>query len=104
MNKEEAKESLLALKQELSTRLQAVDEELHQKRSQDFAEQATEAENHDVLMSLKLEAEHELSQIQLALRKMEEGTYGQCQHCGENITQARLDALPLASSCIECAE
>lgn len=39
-----------------------------------------------------------------ALRKMDEGTYGICESCGDPIPAARLDALPYARRCVRCQE
>ena len=44
-----------------------------------------------------------LRDIELALEKFDEGTYGRCESCGEEITAARLEAKPAARLCIECA-
>ena len=41
--------------------------------------------------------------IRAALRRLEAGTYGVCQRCGTRIDRARLDIIPDASLCIECA-
>lgn len=43
-----------------------------------------------------------LKKIDLALRKIEEGTYGECESCGEAIAVARLRARPVAQLCIDC--
>jgi DnaK suppressor protein len=43
-----------------------------------------------------------LKKIDLALRKIEEGTYGECESCGEPISVARLRARPVAQLCIDC--
>ena len=44
----------------------------------------------------------EVQAINAALRRMGEGTYGQCIECGTDIAAARLDANPSAERCIEC--
>lgn len=44
----------------------------------------------------------ELKYLQLAIEKMEEGTYGKCDACHNNIPLARLHALPYATFCIKC--
>ena len=41
--------------------------------------------------------------VNRALRKMELGTYGDCERCGEPIGLERLEALPWAILCIDCA-
>ncbi len=43
-----------------------------------------------------------LSKIDFALKKMDEGTYGECENCGEEIGVARLMARPVALLCIDC--
>ena len=43
-----------------------------------------------------------LSKIETALGKIEEGIYGECVTCGEDIGAARLKARPVAELCIEC--
>lgn len=44
-----------------------------------------------------------LEQIEAALERIEEGTYGQCEECGVRIPKARLNAIPYATLCIKCA-
>jgi phage/conjugal plasmid C-4 type zinc finger TraR family protein len=44
-----------------------------------------------------------LNEIDDALRKLEAGTYGLCESCGEPIPEARLEAMPSARLCISCA-
>lgn len=44
-----------------------------------------------------------LREVEHALAKFEEGTYGKCEVCGSDIAPARLEAKPAARSCIECA-
>ena len=45
-----------------------------------------------------------LRQIDDALRRIEEGTYGYCKECGEPIEEGRLLAQPFATLCISCKE
>ncbi|OGW38777.1 MAG: hypothetical protein A2Y97_01050 [Nitrospirae bacterium RBG_13_39_12] len=45
-----------------------------------------------------------LHKIDEALRKLEEGTYGKCEDCGEEISQERLKIIPFAIYCIDCKE
>jgi DnaK suppressor protein len=44
-----------------------------------------------------------LGEIESALHKFDEGTYGRCERCGAPIADARLDAMPAARLCITCA-
>ncbi len=53
----------------------------------------------------RLQAEgYELADIKTALSKIEEGQYGVCEECGENIKKMRLKALPYCKYCISCQE
>lgn len=71
--------------------------------SADFAEQAVELENGETLVALDREVHAELREIERALRRLEDGTYGICAGCGESVAEPRLQAVPYASLCIDCA-
>lgn len=45
-----------------------------------------------------------LRSVERALEKIHHGTYGRCDHCGSEISQERLEALPWASQCIKCQQ
>lgn len=44
----------------------------------------------------------QLAQIEIALQRLDDGTYGQCAQCGEPIEPGRLSVLPYASLCVRC--
>lgn len=69
----------------------------------DWQEQAITRQEDEVLDSLDSEGHREITAIQAALKRLEDGTYGDCQNCGEPIAPARLEALPYAVQCIACA-
>ena len=48
-------------------------------------------------------AKGKLERLEAALQRMEEGTYGVCETCGQAIEPERLAALPIATLCIACA-
>ena len=51
-----------------------------------------------------LAAAHErLAAVEAAIRRANAGTWGVCVHCGRDISPERLEALPSAEACIECA-
>lgn len=70
----------------------------------DFAEQAVELENLEVLLELDRETRAELQNVLEALARIDEDEYGACQICGEAIDEARLEALPYVQACVRCAE
>ena len=52
-------------------------------------------------VSIQESVEAELADIERALSRLDDGTYGTCEVCGRPIGDARLDALPAARLCIE---
>ena len=44
-----------------------------------------------------------LDEVEHALVKLDQGTYGICEQCGRPINEARLEAMPAARLCIDCA-
>ena len=44
-----------------------------------------------------------LSDVDRALEKLDEGTYGRCDECGAPIPKERLDAVPWATHCVTCS-
>jgi DnaK suppressor protein len=69
------------------------------------AAESSEADIQDeiefALIQMKAET---LSKIEEALRRLEEGTFGYCFECGEEISERRLRALPFAVRCKDCEE
>lgn len=53
-------------------------------------------------LSLEQNIQDLLNQVEAALKRLEEGRYGICAHCGKPIDEARLKAIPYADLCIEC--
>ena len=70
----------------------------------DMADLAQGLSENDMFFRLAEVESRELSQIDKALKKIHEGTYGVCESCRENISPARLKALPFANKCIRCQE
>ena len=46
----------------------------------------------------------EMEMIRAALGRLEDGSYGECMKCGEDISMERLDAVPHATLCRKCAQ
>src|SRR6476469_8880262 len=66
-------------------------------------EGATIAFERSQVATLVRQAEHDLGEIDAALERITDGTYGVCEDCGEPIGEGRLDARPAARWCIRCA-
>lgn len=54
----------------------------------------------EILLSAR--AEQQLIEIDQALRRIKEGTYGDCEQCGKPINPARLITMPAVTVCISC--
>lgn len=104
---EQRQELLEALRDELVERVDRY--KVHKMRlenplDRDMEEQAIELENEDVIDALEEEAEEELGQVLHALERIEEGEGELCERCGEPIDPRRLEAIPYATLCVDCAE
>ena len=67
-----------------------------------MAEDATAAFDQAATVSLRRGHELALKEVERALHRMDEGTYGRCERCGDEIDFARLKAVPQASLCMTC--
>jgi RNA polymerase-binding protein DksA len=54
-------------------------------------------------LALRDRSRIELSRVEAALRSIDDGTYGTCTNCGNQIAPERLEAIPWAPTCIDCA-
>ena len=95
------------LEQKLATlqgRLASIKKDVTQAHSGDSAEQAQERENDEVIDAIGNETALSVRLIREALDRMDEGTYGSCERCGEDIAAERLQAIPEAQFCLACAD
>jgi len=68
----------------------------------DLGDQATTAYTREFLFELGSGDRRLLKEVVIALRKLDEGGFGECERCGEAIAEKRLEALPFARYCIDC--
>jgi DnaK suppressor protein len=68
----------------------------------DLGDQAATAYTREFLFELGNGDRRLLKEVLTALRKLEEGGFGECERCGEPIAEKRLEALPFARYCIDC--
>lgn len=66
-------------------------------------EGATIAFERSQVDALIRQTQHHLGEVDTALKKLDAGTYGTCEICGGPIGQGRLEARPVARTCIRCA-
>ena len=76
--------------------------EMSQNSGGDEIDFALECAHGEISSQLAEVESRELQYIENALKRFEEGTYGQCEACHSNIPLARLQALPYATLCINC--
>lgn len=69
-----------------------------------MADMGTDAQEREKKFHLASKSGRLVYHIDEALRRIQEGTYGKCANCGEDISVARLEAVPHARLCIECKE
>jgi DnaK suppressor protein len=67
-----------------------------------LADTATETYDRELDYTLEENSEHVLSEIDAALRRIDDGSYGRCTNCGRQIPEERLEARPYATLCIDC--
>jgi len=100
------REGLLAREAELRERVRRVHDELKRDVTplpRDAPDAAIVMENDEILQAIDETARSELRQIEKALERLEAGTYGLCDGCGERIGVDRLRAVPYAVNCRSCA-
>jgi DnaK suppressor protein len=66
-------------------------------------EGATIAFERSQVAALVLQVKRHLAEIDAAVERLDRGTYGACERCGQPVAPARLAAKPAARSCIRCA-
>lgn len=101
------KERLLQLKQEiLNTINERTNEDIAVSSDQvvEDGDQAQTYINQNVSLGLRERDFRRLQEIEIALRKIEEGTYGICEETEEPIEKKRLEKMPWTRLCIEAAE
>ncbi len=97
------KAALMARQSELTNRLALIETELETQPTSDWDDLAVEREDDEVLEATGVSGQQELRQIDAALHRIEDGTYGTCAKCGAEISEARLDVLPFTPFCRDCA-
>ena len=94
----ERRERLLAgMRREL-----AMQKERAESKAADEVDKATDAYDEDLSFEIATANDQELEEIQIALEKIERGTYGECEVCGCAISPSRLKVLPSATTCVSC--
>ena len=106
------KEAILKLRQVLLHRRDALRKalagdlsslkELREQSSGDMLDAALDSAQDEISSQLAEVESRELAQIENALERMRNGTYGICEECEEAISEERLKARPVTTLCIDC--
>lgn len=100
---EQVRHSLIEMLEDLDDRLTKITHDVKEPLDHDFEEQATQAENDEVLDSLGNAARTEIAMVKQAIARIDKGQYGLCRLCGAPISKERLKAIPYSTLCIKCA-
>ena len=84
---QDARDKLLKRRAELLSDLSGIEEDLDAPVSQDAEDRATERQGDEVLEALGSQDLQELKTIDAALQRVEDGTYGICMTCGDDISR-----------------
>ncbi len=104
---ERLKEILLEKREEIIggvRQIRASSQEIGQDGIQDMADEASNLYNRDILMSLNESQRKMLREVDEALDRIEEGTYGICDSCEKPIGLKRLQIKPFAMYCVQCQD
>jgi RNA polymerase-binding protein DksA len=84
----------------LETDLYHMEAERHIEHTDHAQEEAV----NDEMIALDERSRQQVQEIQAALARIEEGTYGECTRCGASINPKRLEMLPTTRFCVRCQE
>jgi DnaK suppressor protein len=92
-------ERIQELRSEAGKTLEDMDED---ENFPDPSDRASMESNRDSILRIRDRERKLIFKIQEALRRLDDGEYGVCEECGENIGVERLKARPVTTLCIDC--
>lgn len=104
---DKAKQELLQLKEEYETRIHKIEDDIQNPKddlNKDWEDQAVAIRQNDTRQILAAEARQSIIYVNDALNHIENGTYGECEVCGESIQEQRMQAVPYATLCMDHAK
>jgi DnaK suppressor protein len=107
MNKEQLKyfsEKLRAWRDELIQEATKTVDGMHEEKAQfaDPSDRASMETDRNFLLRIRDRERKLISKIDQAIERIEDGSFGICDECGEDIENKRLEARPVATLCIHC--
>ena len=100
---EDLKPRLQQEREEAQAEIERLDQLLQERGEYGFGKGDPAVYQWEFNLALREQYQQRVEQIDKALRRVEEGSYGICQECAQAIEPERLEALPLTSLCIKCA-
>ena len=103
------REKLLALRAELLGDMTKMEDDSLKDHAKtisiptDKEELGSDNAEQELTLTLLGSGEDILDQVEAAIYRIEDGDYGWCEGCGEEIPKSRLDAIPYAAECVRCA-
>ena len=88
---------------QLQSQLAELDDDGDLSYDENFADSAQVAGQQGANRALAGQLSENLAEVERALAKMDDGTYGRCEACGKEIAEARLEAMPATRYCIDHA-
>ena len=82
----------------------SAEKETSEESTQDIADKAVSSYTREFLYSLTDGERGTLLQIDDAIGRIDDGSYGQCINCGQPMAEKRLTAVPWAPYCVDCQE
>ena len=104
---EHYKKSLLTKQEELQGIVSRIEHDgrfIDEESNQDLVDKAASSYTKEFLFSQSNTDRAMLMQVVEALERLQHGSYGACQSCGDEMLQKRLEAVPWASLCMSCQE
>ncbi len=104
LNLEEIKDKLITEKESLLRKLSNKNLSIDDSEMPDPVDLAVTNYSKNVMLSVSENESRQLMLINDALERIEDGEYGLCQNCEEEIVEKRLNAVPWAKYCLACQE
>jgi DnaK suppressor protein len=101
---EEVKQRLEAELSEAREELQRLEEKVQVEVEYGLGEGDPNIYEREMNMALRRRVRRKVRSVEEALQRFEEGTYGVCERCGGQIGAQRLEIMPEARLCIQCAQ
>ena len=104
---EKYRERLRTMQQQLTQRVFRLETELHNMEAERDIERMDHVQEeavNDEMIALDERSRQQIEEIQAALTRLDDGTYGDCTRCGEPIHPKRLEALPTTHYCTRCQQ